>query len=205
METVVVRVWLPDRPGALGQVASRVGAVRGDVVGIEILERGGGNAIDELTVTLPEPGLIDLLISEIRQVDGVAVENVRVVAPGRPEGSIAVLGVVESIVRADPARRADVVVASTAALMDADWVLMVEAATGGTLAAVGDVPSAEWTMAFIAGTTHLGADHDTAPGDLAWAPLRDRGVVLACGRGDRVILARERHELQLLALICDAL
>ena len=29
----VVRVWLPDRPGALGQVASRIGAVRGDVVG----------------------------------------------------------------------------------------------------------------------------------------------------------------------------
>ena len=27
----VVRVWLPDRPGALGQVASRIGAVRGDV------------------------------------------------------------------------------------------------------------------------------------------------------------------------------
>ncbi|MEY4175069.1 MAG: hypothetical protein RI900_2234, partial [Actinomycetota bacterium] len=44
MQTFVVRVWLPDRPGALGQVASRVGAVRGDVVGIEILERGGGSA-----------------------------------------------------------------------------------------------------------------------------------------------------------------
>src|ERR687894_623261 len=31
METFVVRVWVPDRPGALGQVASRIGAVRGDV------------------------------------------------------------------------------------------------------------------------------------------------------------------------------
>lgn len=205
METVVVRVWLPDRPGALGQVASRVGAVRGDVVGIEILERGGGNAIDELTVTLPEPGLLDLLVSEIRQVDGVAVEHVRVVAPGRPEGSIAALGAVESIVRADPSQRADVVVASTAALMDADWVLMVDVASGEAVATLGEVPSAEWTMAFIAGTTHLGAGHDTAPGDLAWAPLHERGLVLACGRGDRVVLARERHELQLLARICDGL
>ena len=42
METYVVRMWLPDRPGALGQVASRIGAVRGEIVGIDILERGGG-------------------------------------------------------------------------------------------------------------------------------------------------------------------
>ena len=45
METFVVRVWVPDRPGALGQVASRIGAVRGDVVGIDILERGAGRAV----------------------------------------------------------------------------------------------------------------------------------------------------------------
>ena len=37
-----------------GQVASRIGAVRGDVVGIDILERGAGRAIDELAVELPD-------------------------------------------------------------------------------------------------------------------------------------------------------
>ena len=56
--TFVVRVWIPDRPGALGQVASRIGAVRGDVAGIEILERGGGRAIDEIVVELPSPDLV---------------------------------------------------------------------------------------------------------------------------------------------------
>ena len=66
VETYLVRVWVPDRPGALGQVASRIGAVRGDVVGIEILERGAGRAIDELVVALPEPGLVDLLVSRDR-------------------------------------------------------------------------------------------------------------------------------------------
>src|SRR5437667_360495 len=35
MTTYVVRVWVPDRPGALGAVASRIGAVRGDLVGLE--------------------------------------------------------------------------------------------------------------------------------------------------------------------------
>ena len=57
VETFVIRMWLPDRPGALGQVASRIGAVRGDVVGIDILERDGGQAVDELVVELPDGGL----------------------------------------------------------------------------------------------------------------------------------------------------
>ena len=65
METFVVRVWLPDRPGALGQVASRIGSVRGDVVGIDILERGGGLAVDELVVGMPDGSSVDLLVSEI--------------------------------------------------------------------------------------------------------------------------------------------
>ena len=34
-----------------GQVASRIGSLRGDVIGIEILERGAGRAIDELVVS----------------------------------------------------------------------------------------------------------------------------------------------------------
>ena len=39
MANFVVRVWLPDRPGALGLVASRIGAIGGDIVGVDVLER----------------------------------------------------------------------------------------------------------------------------------------------------------------------
>src|SRR3954471_16769865 len=77
METYVVRVWLPDRPGALGAVASRIGAVRGEIVGIDILERGAGRAIDELGVERPDRDLVALLVAEVREVDGVDVEDVR--------------------------------------------------------------------------------------------------------------------------------
>src|SRR4029079_4704645 len=76
METYTVRVWLPDRPGALGAVASRIGAVRGEIVGLEILERGGGRAVDDLVVELPDGSLVDLLVAEIAQVDGGDVEDV---------------------------------------------------------------------------------------------------------------------------------
>ena len=51
-EHLLVRVWLPDRPGALGLVASRIGAVRGDIVGIDVLETGDGVAVDEFAVLL---------------------------------------------------------------------------------------------------------------------------------------------------------
>src|SRR5438270_9884475 len=80
-----MRVWVPDRPGALGGVASRIGAVRGDLVGIDILERGAGRAIDELVVELPDEGLLDLLISEVSQVDGVDVEDVRPIEQHAPD------------------------------------------------------------------------------------------------------------------------
>ena len=83
MATYVVRVWVPDRPGALGAVASRIGAVRGDLVGVEILERGAGRAIDELVVELPRADLLDLMISEVNEVAGVDVEDVRA-SPSTP-------------------------------------------------------------------------------------------------------------------------
>ncbi len=53
MQTYVLRLWLPDIPGTLGRVAAAIGAANGDVIGIEILERGASMAIDELIVTLP--------------------------------------------------------------------------------------------------------------------------------------------------------
>jgi ACT domain-containing protein len=46
MAGYVVRIALPDRPGALGLVASRIGAVGGDIVAINILEREDGRAVD---------------------------------------------------------------------------------------------------------------------------------------------------------------
>ena len=84
---------MPDRPGALGQVASRIGAVRGDVLAIEILEQGAGRVIDELTVALPDEGLVPLLTAEIDAVDGVSVENIRTVDIDRADANLAALAV----------------------------------------------------------------------------------------------------------------
>src|SRR4029079_3152541 len=103
METCVVRVWLPDRPGALRSVASRIGAVRGEIVGIEILERGAGRAVDDLVVELPDGALVDLLVNEIAQVDGVDVEDVRPVSDGIHDPRLDALEAVAQLVASSSA------------------------------------------------------------------------------------------------------
>ncbi|MGO9456956.1 MAG: ACT domain-containing protein [Acidimicrobiales bacterium] len=77
MGRYVVRIRLPDRPGALGQVASRIGAVGGDIVAIDILDRSRGRAIDEFVLELSGDHLVELLRHEIHEVDGAQVEDIR--------------------------------------------------------------------------------------------------------------------------------
>jgi hypothetical protein len=205
METFVVRVWLPDRPGALGQVASRIGAVHADVVGIEILERGGGSAIDELTVTLGDASLLDLLISEIRQVDGVAVEDVRPLSPDRPEGSMAALLAAESIVAAPPGERCGTACCALRTLVDGDWAVVLRLPDGELAGGCGDPVDLEWLAAFLNGSEHLGNELEHTPGDLVWSRLPRHGMAIASGRSGRVFHARERQEVHVLGRILDAL
>lgn len=205
METFVVRVWLPDRPGALGQVASRIGAVHGDVIGIDILERGGGSAIDELTVSLPDAGLVDLLIAEIRQVDGVAVEDVRMVPADRPDGSLAALTTASMIVAAPAVERLQVTCTVLRDLLDADWSVALCMDGPAAVAQAGSAPELEWLAAFLLGSEHLGDRLEHTPGDLVWCRLPQQGVALAAGRAGRVFHARERDEFRLLGGIVESL
>jgi ACT domain-containing protein len=85
MAGYVVRIALPDRPGALGLVASRIGSVGGDIVAINILEREDGRAVDEFVVEIDQE-LIDLLQSEIHEVDGVAILEIRAAGTTTPAG-----------------------------------------------------------------------------------------------------------------------
>jgi hypothetical protein len=200
--TCVVRLWLPDRPGALGQVASRVGSLRGDVVGIDILERGGGRAVDELTLSLPDPGLIDLLLTEIGQVDGVAVEDIWVVDGERPDAGVVALTVAAEVAGAPVERRFDVLVRGLLSAFGAQWAVVIDGDT--PLVTVGPVPDLGWLSAFLAGSRHLVAD--AAPGDLAWAPLGDESTAtVVIGRSGRPFHARERQHVALLGRIAGTL
>jgi hypothetical protein len=203
MINVVVRVWMPDRPGALGQVASRIGAVRGDVLGIEILEQGAGRVIDELTVSLPGDGLIALLTSEIDDVDGVSVENIRLVDLDRTDANLAALAVGAAMAECDAPERLEVLCSGVRRIADADWVVALGA--GETVAEYGDAPELAWLQAFLAGSEHLDGFDDAAPSDLVWAHLVSSGMYIAAGRTERPFHERERIRVSLLARLADAL
>src|SRR5262245_53021092 len=202
VHTVVMRVWLPDRPGALGQVASRIGAVKGDVLDIEILEVGGGRAVDELVVALPDPTLVDLMVSEVHAIDGVSVEHVRVIDGDHNEGGLLALALAAELAEAKPLERVDVLVASIARITEGDWVLVARGPE--TVASQGSAPSADWLQSLLAGSRHLGDPHATAS-DLFWADMPASGLWLAAGRPDRPVHVRERVRLDLFARIADTL
>ncbi len=73
----VLRVELPDRPGALGAVATAIGLVDGDILAMDIVERRGGRAVDDIVVELPSGRQPDVLITAAESVRGVRVESVR--------------------------------------------------------------------------------------------------------------------------------
>jgi hypothetical protein len=214
-EVVVrVRVWLADRPGALGSVASRIGGVGGDVIGIEILERGAGRAIDDLVVALPDPALIDLLVAEIQQVDGVDVEEVATVTPDSVDPDIAALESVADLLVAET-REAMIqgLCAIVAGGVDASWGAVVDVSdasregdrAAAIVARVGTPPSNEWLAAFAHGSqsSAMVSAGRAGPDDTVAAPLVRSELILLVGRSGHAFRSRERRRCAAIARIVD--
>lgn len=202
MHTVVVRVWLPDRPGALGQVASRIGAVRGDVLAIDILESGGGRVIDELAVALPDDQLVDLMVNEVHAIDGVSVEHVRTIEQSYVDSGLLAMSMAADLAEAEPDERVHRFLDGVVALTEANWAMV--AGGGQSLASVGDVPPAEWVTSLLAGSNHLDDPRATSS-DMFWSDLPASGLWVAAGREERDVHDRERIRLDLFARVADAL
>ncbi|MEW6154740.1 MAG: hypothetical protein AB1673_12220 [Actinomycetota bacterium] len=203
METFIVRLWLPDRPGALGAVASRIGAVRGDVVGIDILERGAGTAIDELVVQLPDASVVGLLVAEIGEVDGVDVEHVRP-APDRLDARLDALDAAAVLVEATTTTGlVHELVARACRVFETEWAAAVNVDDRLLMAAEGSPPPPAWLAAFVAGSRSSApvVAGDCGPDDAAWAQLDGTPYALVLGRKGRPFRARERRQVNALARI----
>ena len=202
----LVRVWLPDRPGALGAVASRIGALGADIVGIDVLEQGDRVAVDEFAITLLRPDLIDLLAREIEEVDGVSVEAWRQVERF-PDPRLDFLKLVEDLIAAPDLTTLETrLVAAIVSEFTADWSAIV--ATGTVLVSAGQsIPTPENLTALAAGTgaSPLVASGVTGPDDLAVASMPARHATLLAGRDGHPFRALERRQLLSLARIADRL
>lgn len=207
---MLVRVWLPDRPGALGLVASRIGAMRGDIVGIDVVERSGDVAVDEFAVVLPDLDLLTLLIREVEEVDEASVEEVRVVERFADPWLDALESAAGLCEATDVAALMTRLVAHTRRDFLADWAAVAH--HGAIIESVGDgVPSAEHLgtlVASTAGASTSGAsaasgvsvasasgDGETGPGDVVVVPMDGQNARLFAGRAGRPFRPRERAQL----------
>jgi len=199
---LVVRIWLPDRPGALGLVASRIGALGGDIVGIDVLERGERVAVDEFAVVIPNAELVRLLVREIEEVDGASVEEWRFVERF-PDPRLDALTSVERLLQATTlAELATSLAESTCTEFTAHWAGVVAGAE--VLATAGDDPPGEAVLAALAAgiaASPLVASGELGPDDLAVAALPATEAVLMVGRTGHPFRRRERRQLLALARI----
>ena len=84
----LLRLVLPDRPGALGAVATALGAVGADILSVDVIERSPDSAVDDFVVELPPDKLADSLVSAaltctpFSQLRGT-IDAISNMAPGR--------------------------------------------------------------------------------------------------------------------------
>lgn len=153
----LLRVVLPDKPGSLGAVATALGNAGADILGVDVVERAGGQAIDDLAVELPPGRPPDVLITAAESVPGVQVESVRPHS-GRLD-THRELELIEEITL-DPGRGLHLLAEGVPRIFRAGWALVAQREGGRS-----------YRLAESA------AAPETRAGDLPWLPLT-RAIVL---------------------------
>jgi hypothetical protein len=134
---------VPDRPGILGAVATALGAAGVDIVSVDVLERGGGVAVDDIVVDLPPDRLPDSLITAAQAVDGVEVESLRPFAG--PLDTHRELELLESLSRAAEGTSVKLLAAELPRVFHSGWAVVLGALDHGVevLAASDAAPTFE--------------------------------------------------------------
>lgn len=207
----LLRVVLPDTPGALGLLATELGRVGGNIQNLRIVERTGGTAVDDILVELPSNVLVERLLTAATSVPGVSVESVhRHPGPIRVADELTLL----DAMGADPEKALTLLCTGLPDLLSASWCLVASTANGIEAASVG----APTTAPHAAGLPPAEVSVDFQPGrlwpdgsigsetQLVTAPLpgSDRTVVLARPGGPAfrtAELLKVAHLLNLAALV----
>lgn len=202
MPTFLVRVALADRPGALGAVASRIGSVRADVVGVDIVERADGRAVDEFVVDLPDEDLVPLLVAEIEEVDGAAVEEMHPLPDGGRDRRLdAYRSATALVAERTPDRVLGLLVSLVRRELDCSWAAVIDTAEESMVAGAGRPPTASWLAGRAAAS--VAADDPVSGPDIAWVPLTAWDLVLVAGRPGWRFGVHERRRLDALAQLAD--
>jgi hypothetical protein len=198
-----MRIWLPDAPGVLGAVAAEIGAVQGNVIGLEVLEREAGVAIDEFVVELPDqPGAVDAVCKGIRNIPGAGVEEVRQLAAVAEDREDTVLNAAAAILQAaTPTAAMNALSGQLMSLYDLTWLGVADLGTQAFVEVHGEVPTIAWVTAFVQGS-HSGADpsNDTTGSGVFGEAIPETSFTI-CGGRPAPIRRRERHGISMLVLV----
>ncbi|MGY1650013.1 ACT domain-containing protein [Geodermatophilus sp. SYSU D01119] len=140
----LLRLVVPDRPGLLGAVATALGTAGIDIVSVDVLERGGGVAVDDIVVDLPPDRLPDSLITAAQAVPGVQVESLRPFAG--PLDTHRELDLLEALARAAEGTAVKLLAAEMPRVFHAGWAAVLQASGDGSavvLAASDAAPALE--------------------------------------------------------------
>src|SRR6185437_5025174 len=207
-ERLAVRLWLPDEPGMLAAVASRISGIRGNVVGLEVLERSGTVAVDELMVELPVDTAdgadgVDELCRALQGIDGAGIEQVRSVPAGTEERGVQVVAAAVAILEtANPSASLSALVGLAGDLFEVEWSAVVDVATGTVLQCTGEPPKVDWLLAFVSGARNATPSGGSSGSGVMAGEMVDAGLALCIGR-PVPFRRREHREFEMLVTVTD--
>jgi hypothetical protein len=155
----LLRVSVPDRPGALGALASAIGEAGGDITAVDVVERGLSAAIDDVLVETPDATSADIIFAKLNSLPAIEIEAWQPFTEGDQlrDG----LDIVDGL--GSTASRALAAITRIApAVLRARWVVIIDQVNSGvaiTQASAG-APWVRWSA-------------------LPWLPLASAGIVAA--------------------------
>ena len=187
----LLRLSLPDVPGSLGRVATAIGEAGGDIEAIEIVDKRGGTAVDDVFLEMVDGAMPDAIVSACTEVDGVEVLWISRYAAG---GNVFLdLEAVEDLT-AHPDRAADRLVDLLPVVFRSDWGARLHR-SGQVLRATEAAP-VEFAWVDVAEPTQVDHPEDDL---LVACPLGADEVLLIGRRGGPGFLASELARFEHLA------
>jgi hypothetical protein len=187
-----LRIVVPDRPGSLGAVATAIGAAGGDILNLDVVERGPEGAVDDLLVDLPPPALADGLVGAVQGVTGVRLEGFRPYLGDRDV--VRDLDLVDALA-ADPTNAHETLTHLAPQAFRSAWALLLEARPAHPTALRARSDAAPDTVVMglpwlpLPSATRLAEDAEWVPAawralgtELMAAPVGRPGLALLVGR-----------------------
>jgi ACT domain len=198
---IAVRLWLPDRPGRLAAVTQGIAEAGGNVLGLEVVERSDGVAVDELMVEVASADGIDDLCRAIQAIDGAGVEEARQVPADSEERGLQVISAAITILEtANPTATLSALSGLVGELFDAGWTALVDLGAKVCVESAGETPPIDWLIAFCQGAGAV-EGRTTGSGVMA-GTLADANLAICVGRAF-AFRRREQRELDMLSRVAD--